>query len=89
MLSETGWIDQPTVRGAPRDRHRFTRRWATPSPTASGSADEIVAAARANGVPVEYIVFPDEGHGFRKKENERHAYQAILDFLDRHLKGNE
>jgi dipeptidyl aminopeptidase/acylaminoacyl peptidase len=52
-------------------------------------SDEIVAAARANGVPVEYIVFPDEGHGFRKKENERHAYQAILDFLDRNLKGNE
>lgn len=52
-------------------------------------SDEIVAAARANGVPVEYIVFPDEGHGFRKKENQRHAYESILDFLDRHLKGNE
>jgi dipeptidyl aminopeptidase/acylaminoacyl peptidase len=52
-------------------------------------SDEIVAAARANGVPVEYIVFPDEGHGFRKKENQQHAYEAILDFLDRYLKGNE
>lgn len=48
-------------------------------------SDEIVAAARANGVPVEYIVFPDEGHGFRKKENQRRAYAAILGFLDRHL----
>jgi dipeptidyl aminopeptidase/acylaminoacyl peptidase len=34
-------------------------------------SDEIVAAARSNGVPVEYIVIPDEGHGFRKKENQR------------------
>lgn len=50
-------------------------------------SDEIVAAARANGVPVEYVVFPDEGHGFRKKENQRRAYEAILGFLDHHLRG--
>jgi hypothetical protein len=25
---------------------------------------------RKNGVPVEYVLFPDEGHGFQKKENE-------------------
>lgn len=50
-------------------------------------SDEMVAAARANGVPVEYIVFPDEGHGFRKKENQVRGYRAILSFLDRHLKG--
>jgi dipeptidyl aminopeptidase/acylaminoacyl peptidase len=50
-------------------------------------SDEIVAAARANGVPVEYIVFPDEGHGFVKRENERKGYEAVLAFLDTHLKG--
>jgi dipeptidyl aminopeptidase/acylaminoacyl peptidase len=50
-------------------------------------SDEIVAAARANGVPVEYIVFPDEGHGFVKKDNEIRGYAAILAFLDTHLKG--
>lgn len=50
-------------------------------------SDEIVEAARANGVPVEYIVFPDEGHGFMKKENQLRGYAAILDFLDTHLKG--
>jgi dipeptidyl aminopeptidase/acylaminoacyl peptidase len=49
-------------------------------------SDEIVAAVRKNGAPVEYIVFPDEGHGFVKKENERRGYKAILEFLDRHLK---
>jgi dipeptidyl aminopeptidase/acylaminoacyl peptidase len=52
-------------------------------------SDEIVAAVRKNGVPVEYIVFGDEGHGFVKKENEIKGYKAILDFLDKHLKGVE
>jgi dipeptidyl aminopeptidase/acylaminoacyl peptidase len=50
-------------------------------------SDEIVAAARKNGVPVEYVVFPDEGHGFVKKENEIRGYSGILAFLDQHLKG--
>jgi dipeptidyl aminopeptidase/acylaminoacyl peptidase len=50
-------------------------------------SDEIVAAAKKNGVPVEYIVFPDEGHGFRKKENEIKGYTAIIAFLNTHLKG--
>jgi len=49
-------------------------------------SDEIVEAARANGVPVEYVVFDDEGHGFLKKENRERGYAAILDFLDEHLK---
>ncbi|MBV7334407.1 S9 family peptidase [Chloroflexi bacterium TSY] len=51
-------------------------------------SDEIVEAVRANGVPVEYIVFEDEGHGFVKKENQAHGYQSILDFLEKYLKGS-
>jgi dipeptidyl aminopeptidase/acylaminoacyl peptidase len=50
-------------------------------------SDEIVAAAKKNGVPVEYVVFSDEGHGFVKKENEIRGYTAVLAFLDEHLKG--
>jgi dipeptidyl aminopeptidase/acylaminoacyl peptidase len=50
-------------------------------------SDEIVAAARKKGVPVEYVVFPDEGHGFRKKENTIKGYTQVLAFLDRYLKG--
>lgn len=50
-------------------------------------SDEIVAAVKANGVPVEYVVFDDEGHGFRKKENSLAAYRAILAFLERYLRG--
>ena len=37
----------------------------------SGSQGEIVDALKENNIPVEYVVFPDEGHGFRKKENEK------------------
>ena len=50
-------------------------------------SDDIVAAVKKNGVPVEYVVFPDEGHGFTKRANEIAGYGAILRFLDEHLKG--
>lgn len=49
-------------------------------------SDEIVAGVKANGVPVDYVVFDDEGHGFRKKENEIEGYGKILEFLDTYLK---
>jgi dipeptidyl aminopeptidase/acylaminoacyl peptidase len=51
-------------------------------------SDEIVEAVKKNGVPVEYVLFDDEGHGFRKKENRITGYKAILGFLDKHLKGD-
>lgn len=50
-------------------------------------SDDIVAAVKKNGVPVEYIVFADEGHGFSKKKNQIEGYSAMLTFLDKHLKG--
>lgn len=50
-------------------------------------SDEIVAGVRKNGVPVEYVLFEDEGHGFVKKENQIEAYGRILKFLDEYLKG--
>jgi dipeptidyl aminopeptidase/acylaminoacyl peptidase len=52
-------------------------------------SDEIVAALKENDVPVEYIVFEDEGHGFIKKENEIKAYRQIREFLDKYLKEEE
>jgi len=50
-------------------------------------SDELVAGIQANEVPVEYIVFPDEGHGFRKKVNQVTASNAYVRFLDTFLKG--
>ena len=51
-------------------------------------SDEIVAGIEANGITVEYVVFDDEGHGFRKKENEIEAYGKVLSFLETYLKNN-
>lgn len=52
-------------------------------------SDEIVEAVRKNGVPVEYLIFDDEGHGFRKKENQIKGYGKILEFLDKYLGNTE
>jgi dipeptidyl aminopeptidase/acylaminoacyl peptidase len=49
-------------------------------------SDEIVAGAKKNGTPVEYVLFPDEGHGFVKKENQMKAAEETLKFLDKYLK---
>jgi len=49
-------------------------------------SDDIVAAVRKNNVPVEYVLFEDEGHGFSKKANQISGYGAMLAFLDEHLK---
>lgn len=49
-------------------------------------SDELVAAVQANEVPVEYLVFPDEGHGFTKKSNRIAASNAYVTFLDAYLK---
>lgn len=51
-------------------------------------SDEMVASIEKNGVPVEYVLFEDEGHGFVKKENQIDGYGKILSFLDKYLKGN-
>jgi dipeptidyl aminopeptidase/acylaminoacyl peptidase len=52
-------------------------------------SDEMVAAIRKNGGRVEYLVYDDEAHGFRKRKNAIHAYEAILNFCDRYLKSSE
>ncbi len=49
-------------------------------------SDEIVAGVKNNGVSVEYVVFPDEGHGFVKKENQITTAKRTLEFLDKYLK---
>jgi dipeptidyl aminopeptidase/acylaminoacyl peptidase len=52
-------------------------------------SDDIVKAVQASGVPVEYVVFSDEGHGFTKKKNQASGYRATLEFLDKHLKAKK
>jgi dipeptidyl aminopeptidase/acylaminoacyl peptidase len=47
----------------------------------------MVEALRKRGVPVEYLVFADEGHGFVRPENNLKFYAAAEAFLARHLGG--
>ncbi len=49
-------------------------------------ADQIVAAVRAKGGVVEYMLFEDEGHGLRKTENKLEAYGKLAEFLDTHVR---
>jgi dipeptidyl aminopeptidase/acylaminoacyl peptidase len=50
-------------------------------------SDTIVAAMQAKAIPVTYVVYPDEGHGFARPPN-RLSYVAITEaFLARHLGG--
>lgn len=48
--------------------------------------EAYVDALRANGVEVEYVVYPEEGRGLQRRDNQIHSMTTILDFLDRHLK---
>lgn len=50
-------------------------------------SDQIVAALRARGVPVEYMVKSNEGHGFVNPENSIDMYRAAERFLALHLAG--
>lgn len=50
-------------------------------------ADQIVAALVANGLPHEYLLFPDEGHGLAKPANREIFYAAAEKFLGEHLGG--
>jgi dipeptidyl aminopeptidase/acylaminoacyl peptidase len=50
-------------------------------------SEQIVEAMRENGVPHEYLLYEDEGHGFAKPDNRLSFYAAAERFLARHLGG--
>ncbi len=50
-------------------------------------SEQIVAALSGRGHPVEYMLFPDEGHGFAKPDNRMIFYAAAEKFLARYLGG--
>ena len=49
-------------------------------------AEQIVASLKARGVPVKYLLFPDEGHGWRKTPNRVRSTTEIVAFFVLHLK---
>jgi len=50
-------------------------------------SDQIVVAMRDLGLPVEYMNFPDEGHGFRNPDNNMAFFANTEKFLAKHLGG--
>jgi acetyl esterase/lipase len=50
-------------------------------------SDQIVKAMQDKKIPVTYVLFPDEGHGFARPEN-RMSFNAVAEgFLAQHLGG--
>ena len=49
-------------------------------------AEQVVDSLKKRSVPVEYVLFPDEGHGFRKTGNRIRAAVAIVQRFTRYLK---
>jgi dipeptidyl aminopeptidase/acylaminoacyl peptidase len=50
-------------------------------------SEQIVAAMKERGIEHEYMLFPDEGHGFARPENRLKFYAAAEKFLAKHLGG--
>ncbi len=51
-------------------------------------AEQLVENLKRRNVPVEYILFPDEGHGWRKTPNRIRSTIAIVKFFETYLKAN-
>ena len=51
-------------------------------------SDQIVDAMNENGIPVTYVLYPDEGHGFVKPENNLSFFAVTEAFLSKHLNGS-
>jgi dipeptidyl aminopeptidase/acylaminoacyl peptidase len=49
-------------------------------------AEQVVNTLKGRGVPVEYVLFPDEGHGFRKTPNRIRANVEMVRWFEKHLK---
>jgi dipeptidyl aminopeptidase/acylaminoacyl peptidase len=50
-------------------------------------AQQLVEKLRSRNVPVEFVVFEDEGHQIVKLKNKQLIYPAVVRFLDRYLRG--
>lgn len=51
-------------------------------------AEQVVENLKNRNVPVEYVLFPDEGHGWRKTNNRIRSTVSIVKFFEKYLKGS-
>ena len=88
-LEETEWLDEisPLTHVANIKRPLLIGQGANDPRVKVSESDQIVAAMDEQSIPVTYVVFPDEGHGFHRPENNL-AFNAITEaFLAKHLGG--
>ena len=51
-------------------------------------AEQVVESLKKRGVPVEYVLFPDEGHGWRKTANRIRSTVAVTRWFEKYLKNS-
>ncbi len=81
------WSRSPLSRAASIKTPLLIAQGANDPRVKQAESEQIVAALRDAGIDHEYMLFPDEGHGFAKPENRLRFYAAAERFLARHLGG--
>ncbi len=81
------WSRSPLSRAASIRTPLLIAQGANDPRVKRSESEQIVAALREAGIDHEYLLFPDEGHGFAKPENRLRFYAAAERFLARHLGG--
>ena len=81
------WERSPLSRVEAIERPLLIAQGANDPRVKQAESDQIVEAMRQRGIPVTYALFPDEGHGFARPENNI-AFMAVVEsFLAEHLGG--
>jgi dipeptidyl aminopeptidase/acylaminoacyl peptidase len=81
------WSRSPLSRAAEFTTPLLIAQGANDPRVKQAESEQIVAALTAAGIDHEYMLFPDEGHGFAKPENRLRFYATAERFLARHLGG--
>ncbi|MES2136026.1 MAG: prolyl oligopeptidase family serine peptidase [Pseudomonadota bacterium] len=53
----------------------------------AGQARQVVELLKAKGNVVDAVFYPDEGHGFLKREHQQDSLRRLIDWFDKYLKG--
>ena len=76
-ITHVGAIERPLLIGQGKNDPRVNQ----------AESDQIVDAMKQRGIPVTYVLFPDEGHGFHRPENNLAFFAVAEAFLSAHLGG--
>ena len=76
-ISRVGSICRPLLIGQGANDPRVTK----------DESDQIASSMQDKGLPVTYLLYPDEGHGFQRPENRLSFYAVAEKFLAKHIGG--